>query len=241
MGCWEKAGCPAPLRSLGERLGGGGGEQRGGCCQQTESVFFLSSALFSQCPSLPPRPSSCGRWQWMLRSQTKHAGLLFGGGRLSAPLAPCQKHVQPSALCLREVLFSFSPPSFFPLPSPKTLFVAFPPRAPPSRYRGARVRVVFPTWGQQSGAARNSERRDPPPAGNPLFPAAWGWGVWREGGVSNPIRAPGRLVLLKVAAFPFPFFYPLKQQKTKYGVSTQLGLKGGRLPPSLPPRKTKSL
>lgn len=65
-----------------------------------------------------------------------------------------------------------------------------------------------------------------------------GGGGGGGGGVSNPVRACGRLVLLKVAAFPFPFFYPLNQQKTKYGVSTQLGLKGGRLPH---PSKTKAL
>lgn len=81
---------------------------------QTEPVFSLGRFIPSGTPY--PWPSSRGRWQWMLRSQTKHAGLLFGGGRLSAPLAPCQKHVQPLVFCLREVLFSLpSPIPFSPL------------------------------------------------------------------------------------------------------------------------------
>lgn len=165
---------------------GGGGEL---LPSRTGSVFLLSSSLFSLVPPVPPRPSSRGRWQWMLRSQTKHAGLLFGGGGLSAPLAPCQKHVQPPALCLREVLFSLPPPSLPPPPA-KPLFVSFPHRAPPSRCRGARVRAVFPTWGEESGAAHNSERGDPRAPGNSLFAVGAGTPAGGSAGGSQTSSAP---------------------------------------------------
>lgn len=78
-GSRDKAGAPAAR----------GGKGKGGCRQASRSPF----AFLAFCPPCPPWPVSRGRLQWMLRSQTKHAGLLFGGGRLSAPLAPCQKHV----------------------------------------------------------------------------------------------------------------------------------------------------
>lgn len=181
-----------------------------------DGVPLLPSAL-----ALPPRPSSCGRWQWMLRSQTKRAGLLFGGGRLFAPLAPCQKHVQSPALCLCESFVSA--PSAEPL-SPCPPFKCFFPRfcAPLSRLRGNEGAGRFPNFGR--GKWCLPQLRAPQPAGvRQLFvrggaggagPAAWagGWGgkegTRQEGRAPHP--HPHLLCFAENSCFFFPF-YPLKR------------------------------
>lgn len=154
----------------------------------------------------------------MLRSQTKRAGLLFGGGRLSAPLAPCQKHVQSPALCLCESFVSA--PSAEPL-SPCPPFKCFFPRfcAPLSRLRGNEGAGRFPNFGR--GKWCLPQLRAPQPAGvRQLFvrggaggagPAAWagGWGEKRGLGrrVAHPTRTLICFVLLKIPAFSFPFIH----------------------------------
>lgn len=98
-----------------------GGRGKGGLSlSQPESLCLLGRFVprVSPLPPHTPWPVSRGRLQWMLCSQTKHAGLLFGGGRLSAPLAPCQKHVQPFASC--------PPPTFVLAPSVEPLPPALP-------------------------------------------------------------------------------------------------------------------
>lgn len=66
------------------------------------------------------------------------------------------------------------------------------------------MRVVFPTWGEESGTVRQLFVRGDGSVGL----EAWGGGHRRQG--FNHLRALDRLVLLKVEAFFYPF-YPLKQ------------------------------
>lgn len=106
------------------------------------------------------------------------------------------------------------------------------------------------TGGEGAGRFPNLGRgkRGRPQLGAPRPAGAWqlfvrggggerarrrGAGGPRQEGLESCPR-PRRVVLLKVAAFSFPFVYPLKRGK-KYKVSTQLGLKAGRLPPPRPP------